>query len=166
MQYGRRSATSSPQLRIVLSLKLHRKSLLDLRMFFLVTITSDRGQTAASRGVPGLLSFDFSPFLRRNQEPLHLGRQARAGWQPSNWLVPPPLAASQPLTPPLTCTSKTTDGKKETSNHFSFKMNSWAYFGNMYHYHTRSILIGGESLLRNGHSGSWSRNCVPSSIFK
>jgi len=132
MQYGRRSATSSPQLRIVLSLKLHRKRLLDLRMFFLVTITSDRGQTAASRGVPVLSSFDFSPFLRRNQEPLHLGRQARAGWQPSNWLVPPPLAASQPLAAPLT--SKTTEGKKENSEHFSFKMNSWEHFEIMYHY--------------------------------
>ena len=131
MQYGRHSATSSPQLRIVLSLKLHRKRLLDLRMCFLVTITSDRGQTAASRGVPVLLSFDLSPFLRRNQEPLHLGRQARAGWQPSNWLVPPPLAASQPLAAPLTCTSKTTNGEKENSEHFSFKMSSWAHFENI-----------------------------------
>ena len=130
MQYGRRSATSSPQLRIVLSLKLHRKGLLELRMCFLVTITSDRGQTAGSRGVTALLSLDLSPFLRRNQEPLHLGRQARAGWQPSNWLVPPPLAASQPLAAPLKCTSKTTDGK-ESSEHFSFKMSSWAHFENI-----------------------------------
>ena len=130
MQYGRRSATSSPQLRIVLSLKLHRKRLLHLRMFFLVTITSDRGQKAASRRMPVLLSFHLSSFLRRNQEPLHLGRQARAGWQPSNWLVPPPLAASQPLTAPLMCTSKTTDGK-ESSEHFSFKMSSWAHFENI-----------------------------------
>ena len=148
MQYGRHSATSSPQLRIVLSLKLHRKRLLDLRMFFLVTITSDRGQTAASRGVPVLLSFHLSSFLRRNQEPLHLGRQARAGWQPSNWLVPPPLAASQPLAAPLKCTSKTTDGKKENSEHFSFKMSSRGHFENMFHSHTQSIL-----LLRNGQSG-------------